>query len=89
MIGRRYVLRILMLAPFAQPRMVRAQGGYVRRIGVLSPGPTLQPKQYRGVWEPLRDLGWREGETCCLNAGGPKASPNASGPLHGNWFSFA
>jgi putative tryptophan/tyrosine transport system substrate-binding protein len=81
MIGRRYVLRILVLAPFAQPRMVRAQAGYVRRIGVLSPGPTLQPKQYQGVWEPLRDLGWREGENLLFERRWAEGKPERLAPL--------
>ena len=62
MVGRRHLLRLLVLAPFAWSLIARAQLGNVRRIGVLSPGPTLQPQQYQGVWGPLRDLGWKEGE---------------------------
>lgn len=60
--GRRSLLRFLILAPFAGVRLGRAELRNARRIGVLSPGPTLQPLQYQGVWEPLRRLGWKEGE---------------------------
>ena len=44
------------LATAAQPSLA------VRRIGVLSPGPPLTPAQLREAWQPLRDIGWIEGE---------------------------
>ena len=44
------------LATAAQPPRA------VRRIGVLSPGPPLSPEQLREAWQPLRDIGWIEGE---------------------------
>jgi putative ABC transport system substrate-binding protein len=62
MVGRRYLLRILVLAPFARSPFARAQARNVRRIGVLSPGPALRPEQYQSVWAPLSNLGWKEGE---------------------------
>lgn len=63
MIGRRRFIGTvaggLFLAPFAAiTQTLRA----VRRIGVLSPGPTLPPAEYQGVWAPLRELGWIEGQ---------------------------
>jgi putative ABC transport system substrate-binding protein len=66
MLRRRDLLRILMFAAFARPAVARARATNVRRIGVLSPGPTLRAEQYQGVWDPLRDLGWREGENLLL-----------------------
>ena len=39
-----------------------AQLKTARRIGVLSPGPPLDPEQIRQAWAPLRELGWIEGE---------------------------
>ena len=44
------------LATAAQPSLA------VRRIGLLSPGPPLTPAQLREAWQPLRDIGWIEGE---------------------------
>jgi putative tryptophan/tyrosine transport system substrate-binding protein len=49
----------LFLAPFAA---ITQTPMTVRRIGVLSPGPTLPPAEYQGVWAPLRELGWIEGQ---------------------------
>jgi putative ABC transport system substrate-binding protein len=62
MIGRRRFIGTvaggLFLAPFAAITQTLRP---VRRIGVLSPGPTLPPAEYQGVWAPLRELGWIEG----------------------------
>ena len=81
MAGRRYLLRFLMLAPFAVSTISRAQSKSRRRIGVLSPGPTLQPKQYQGVWDPLRDLGWREGENLFFERRWAEGKPERLRPL--------
>jgi putative ABC transport system substrate-binding protein len=62
MTGRRAILRFLIVTSFAGARIAHAKTRDVRRIGVLSPGPTLQPEQYQAVWNPLRALGWVEGE---------------------------
>jgi putative tryptophan/tyrosine transport system substrate-binding protein len=63
MIGRRRFIGTvaggLFLAPFAAITQTLRP---VRRIGVLSPGPTLPPAEYQGVWAPLRELGWIEGQ---------------------------
>ena len=49
----------LLVLPFGS----RAQSStFVRRIGVLSPGPPLSPDQIREAWAPLRELGWIEGD---------------------------
>ena len=62
-IGRRRFIERLTVGALFAPLALRAQPATrVRRIGVLSPGPTLSPEQYRGVWAPLRELGWVEGE---------------------------
>lgn len=81
MVRRRHLLRILVLAPFARSPIARAQTGNVRRIGVLSPGPTLQPQQYQGVWDPLRDLGWREGGNLLFERRWAEGKPERLKPL--------
>jgi len=60
---RRTFIRIFAAGLVAAPLGPGAQNvGPVRRIGVLSPGPTLPPAEYQGVWVPLRELGWIEGQ---------------------------
>ena len=39
-----------------------AQASKVRRIGVLEPGPPWSPQDERKQDEPLRELGWVEGQ---------------------------
>jgi putative ABC transport system substrate-binding protein len=81
MVGRRHLLRILVLAPLVRIPNARAQTGNVRSIGVLSPGPTLQRQQYQGVWDPLRDLGWREGENLLFERRWAEGKPERLKPL--------
>jgi putative ABC transport system substrate-binding protein len=52
-----------------------------RRIGLLSPGPTLEPTQYRGVWAPLRELGWKEGENLVFERRWAEGRPERLAPL--------
>ena len=60
---RRTFIGSIVGCALAGPHAVRAQTARtVRRIGVLSPGPTLPPAEYQGVWAPLRELGWIEGQ---------------------------
>jgi len=61
---RRALTHFLVASLLVGPLPTRAQKTTpMRRIGVLSPGPTLSAEQYQGVWQPLRRLGWIEGES--------------------------
>jgi putative ABC transport system substrate-binding protein len=53
----------------------------VRRIGVLSPGPTLSPAEYQGVWAPLRELGWIEGQNLVFERRWAEGRPERLLPL--------
>ncbi len=79
---RRHFGRNMVLALAIGPLLARAQGTRtVRRIGVLSPGPTLLPSQYQGVWAPLRDLGWVEGQTLIFERRWAEGRPERLRPL--------
>src|SRR5690349_12667862 len=78
---RRDLLRYSIFAPLGGTRLARAQTKGVRRIGVLSPGPILRPEQYRGVWDPLRDRGWREGENLSFERRWAEGRPERLKPL--------
>src|SRR5947199_4372915 len=47
---------------FIAPDIAIAQASKVRRIGVLEPGPPWSPQDERKQDEPLRELGWVEGQ---------------------------
>lgn len=78
---RRDFLRNVARAIAFAPLLAAAQRTSVRRIGVLSPGPTLQPRQYQGVWTPLRDLGWKEGENLVFERRWAEGKPERLVPL--------
>ena len=66
----------------AVPLAIRAQTMKpIRRIGVLSPGPPLPPAQYQGVWAPLRELGWIEGQNLIFERRWAEGRPERLGPL--------
>lgn len=82
MTGRRKfigtVAGVAFLAPFAaMTQTVRS----VRRIGVLSPGPTLPAAEYQGVWAPLRELGWIEGQNVVFERRWAEGRPEQLLPL--------
>jgi len=66
------------LAPFAAITQTLKS---VRRIGVLSPGPTLSPAEYQGVWAPLRQLGWIEGQNVVFERRWAEGRPERLLPL--------
>src|SRR6476620_5028393 len=66
------------LAPFAAITQTLKS---VRRIGVLSPGPTLAPAEYQGVWAPLRPLGWIEGQNLVFERRWADGRPERLRPL--------
>ena len=62
-VDRRCFIRDLAAILVIEPLVARGQTAKrTYLIGVLSPGPTLRPSEYQGVWTPLRSLGWVEGE---------------------------
>jgi putative ABC transport system substrate-binding protein len=81
MTRRRDFLRYLALFIALEPLHATARRTPPRRIGVLSPGPTLQPQQYQGVWTPLRDLGWKEGENLIFERRWAEGRPERLAPL--------
>src|SRR6476620_8751017 len=66
------------LAPFAAITQTLKS---VRRIGVLSPGPTLSPAEYQRVWAPLRELGWIEGQNVVFERRWAEGRPERLLPL--------
>jgi putative ABC transport system substrate-binding protein len=78
---RREFLRYLALFIALEPLHAAAQRTPPRRIGVLSPGPILQPQQYQGVWTPLRELGWKEGENLIFERRWAEGRPERLAPL--------
>ncbi len=78
---RRDFLRYLALAIAVEPLRAAAQTMPPRRIGVLSPGPTLESRQYQGVWAPLRELGWKEGENVIFERRWAEGRPERLAPL--------
>jgi len=58
---RRRWLRAILVGLVVHSSIPKAQAPPPRRIGVLSPGPSLPPTEYEAVWAPLRKLGWIEG----------------------------
>jgi putative ABC transport system substrate-binding protein len=82
MIARRRFIRSMALLLLAGPLRARTEAvKAVRRIGVLSPGPTLTPSQYGGVWTPLRDLGWVEGRNLVFERRWAEGVPARLRPL--------
>jgi putative ABC transport system substrate-binding protein len=81
MTRRRDLLCTAALAIAFELLFAAAQRRRLRRIGVLSPGPTLQPRQYQGVWAPLRELGWKEGENLVFERRWAEGRPERLAPL--------
>ena len=79
---RRDLARFIFAGVLVVPLAIRAQSATgIRRIGVLSPGPTLAPEQYQGVWEPLRKLGWVEGQNLVFERRWADGNPERLRPL--------
>jgi putative tryptophan/tyrosine transport system substrate-binding protein len=82
MMGRRRfigaVAGSIFLAPIVATTQIMKR---VRRIGVLSPGPTLSPAEYQGVWAPLRELGWIEGQNVVFERRWAEGRPERLLPL--------
>jgi putative ABC transport system substrate-binding protein len=82
MINRRNFILCGSLGLWVAPLVARAQPTKtVRRIGVLSPGPALSPAQYQGVWTPLRELGWVEGQNLAFERRWADGKPERLRPL--------
>ena len=78
---REFLLVVVACLGGIRIRTVHAQARDVRRIGVLSPGPTLQRRQYQDVWRPLQDLGWREGDNLQFERRWAEGKPARLEPL--------
>ena len=79
---RRCLIRSLAFSLVIEPLVARGQT--TKRtylIGVLSPGPTLSPNQYQGVWIPLRELGWVEGDNLRFERRWAEGKPERLRPL--------